>query len=82
MLDEETSNIEMTTDALTQRAIHDEFSTYTIMVVAHHLDAILDRDRIAVLDDGRIVEFESPQVLLPRSSAFSVFYNVRETKDL
>ncbi|RFU25769.1 hypothetical protein B7463_g10568, partial [Scytalidium lignicola] len=82
LLDEATSNIDMSTDALMQRVIRDEFSACTILVVAHRLDTILDSDRIAVLDDGRLVEFDSPQALLSRSSAFSALYNARETKDL
>jgi ATP-binding cassette subfamily C (CFTR/MRP) protein 1 len=39
------------------------------------LNTILDFDRIALLSDGKLVEFESPKVLLSRPSVFRDLYN-------
>lgn len=80
LLDEATSNIDGTTDSLIQRVIREEFSAYTIVAVAHRLDTILDSDRIAVLDAGSVVEFDSPLALLSRDSAFSALYKSRESE--
>ncbi|KAL3424877.1 ABC transporter [Phlyctema vagabunda] len=74
LLDEATSNIDKGTDTLMQRVIRDEFSTFTIVIVAHRLETIMDSDRIAVLESGRLVEFDAPDALLSRDSAFSALY--------
>jgi ATP-binding cassette, subfamily C (CFTR/MRP), member 1 len=69
------SSIDVTTDKLVQRVIREEFKDATIISVAHRLDTILDFDRIALLSDGELVEFDSPQALLERPSAFKELYN-------
>ncbi len=58
-----------------QRVIRKKFSGHTIIAVAHKLETILDFDKIAVLDHGRLVEFASPDELLSRPSAFRRLYN-------
>jgi ATP-binding cassette, subfamily C (CFTR/MRP), member 1 len=63
------------TDELMQRVIREKFSNHTIIAVAHKLDTILDFDKVAVLDSGRLVEFDDPYVLLNRESAFSKLYS-------
>lgn len=70
VLDEATSNVDSETDALMQKLIREEFKECTILTVAHRLDTIADSDCIAVLDGGRLVEFESPEVLMGRQSLF------------
>lgn len=77
LLDEATSNIDRDTDGVIQRVIREEFKGYTVLVVAHRLDTIMDSERIAVLEAERIVEFDSPQRSLERDSAFSALYNAR-----
>ena len=63
------------TDALIQRIIRQKFSRHTIIAVAHKLDTITDFDKVAVLDKGTLVEFDSPHKLLAQpSSAFSQLY--------
>ncbi|KAJ9640194.1 hypothetical protein H2204_003419 [Knufia peltigerae] len=75
LLDEATSNVDRETDAFMQRVIREEFATHTMIVVAHRLDTILDSDRIAVLDGGRLRELDTPRALLARrDSAFSALY--------
>lgn len=57
-----------------QRIIRERFSSHTIIAVAHKLDTILDFDKVVLLDDGVLVEFESPHELLANSS--SSFYKL------
>lgn len=56
LFDEATSNIDRETDEVTQRIIREVLRGYTILVVAHGLDSIMDSERIVVLQRGRIVE--------------------------
>ena len=70
VLDEATSSVDAETDQIMQRLIRDEFKDHTIITVAHRLDTIMDSDRVAVLAEGQLVEFESPKALLARPSAF------------
>ncbi|KAH8701001.1 putative multidrug resistance-associated protein [Talaromyces proteolyticus] len=74
VLDEVTSNVDLVSDVLMQRVIREQFADCTILAVAHRLDTIMDFDRIAVMRDGELVEFDSPRVLLSRDSAFKELY--------
>lgn len=69
-LDEATSNVDAETDQIMQKLIREEFKEHTIIMAAHRTDTIMDSDNIAVLDRARVVEFDSPGVLLGRASAF------------
>ena len=46
-----------------------------MIYVAHRLDAILEFDRVAVMDDGRLVEIDAPKALLARDSMFKALYD-------
>ncbi|RDW82953.1 hypothetical protein BP5796_04444 [Coleophoma crateriformis] len=75
VLDEATSSVDRRTDELMQRIIREEFGDRTIIAVAHRLDTILDFDRVAVLDRGRLKECDAPPTLLAREgSAFAALY--------
>lgn len=53
-----------------QRIIRQEFRNRTIIAVAHRLHTIADFDRVAVFNQGVLVELDSPQVLLSKDSVF------------
>ncbi|RDW71555.1 hypothetical protein BP6252_08118 [Coleophoma cylindrospora] len=75
VLDEATSSVDRRTDELMQRIIREEFGDRTIIAVAHRLDTILDFDRVAVLDRGKLKECDAPATLLAREgSAFAALY--------
>ncbi len=74
LLDEATASVDHNTDELIQNTIKKEFADCTILTVAHRLNTIMDSSRIMVLDKGRIVEFDPPQVLLSKKR--SVFYSM------
>src|SRR5690606_37254278 len=60
ILDEATSSVDANTDELMQRIIRQKFARHTILAVAHKLDTILDFDRIALLEGGRLAEVDKP----------------------
>lgn len=64
VLDEATAAVDVETDDLLQKTIRSEFSECTIITIAHRLNTVIFCDRIMVLDQGRIVEFDAPGVLL------------------
>lgn len=71
-------SVDSETDRLMQAIIRTEFAGSTVFSIAHRLDTILDFDRIAFLDKGSLIEFDSPTKLLakgPSSSAFARLYN-------
>lgn len=63
------------TDKLMQQVIRTHFKDQTIIAIAHKLDTILDYDKIAFLEQGRVVEFDTPTALLSREgSAFKAMF--------
>ncbi|KAJ5819793.1 hypothetical protein N7474_005384 [Penicillium riverlandense] len=74
VLDEVTSNVDVVSDALMQRIIREQFADSTILAVAHRLETIMDFDRIAVIRDGELIEFDTPKALLEKESAFKGLY--------
>jgi ABC-type multidrug transport system fused ATPase/permease subunit len=74
VLDEVCSSVDITTDMLMQRVVREEFAGATNIAIAHRLDTILDFDKVAVLSEGTLIEFDSPQALLDQPSAFRELY--------
>lgn len=58
VLDEATANVDMETDNLIQKTIREHFHNSTILTIAHRLNTIADYDKVLVMDDGRVAEFE------------------------
>lgn len=63
ILDEATSSVDYVTDAKIQKKIKDEFGHCTILCIAHRLRTIIDYDKILVLDEGQVKEFDTPKSL-------------------
>lgn len=75
ILDEPTSSVDNQTDAQMQKVIRDEFRDHTVIMIAHRLSSLIDFDKIAVLDNGHLVEFGAPKKLLENASGhFSKLY--------
>ena len=72
LLDESTNYLERATEKAILELMKSEISRYTIITLAglHLLDTISDCDRIAILDGGRLVQFDAPAALLGRETVF------------
>jgi len=42
------------------------FSYATVLTIAHRINTIMNSDRVAVLDQGLVVEYDSPTALLQK----------------
>ncbi|KAJ2451544.1 Transporter of the ATP-binding cassette (ABC) [Coemansia sp. RSA 2336] len=67
LLDEATASVDAVTDSKIQRTIRTEFSKATLLCIAHRLRTIVDYDRVLVLDQGEIVEYDTPYQLLNKA---------------
>ncbi|KAK0161584.1 hypothetical protein PV327_010040 [Microctonus hyperodae] len=67
MLDEATANVDPYTDRLIQRTIRTKFVKCTVLTIAHRLNTIMDCDKVLVMDKGRMIEFDHPNILLNNS---------------
>ncbi|KAJ1878954.1 Canalicular multispecific organic anion transporter 1, partial [Coemansia sp. RSA 486] len=69
ILDEATANIDMATDQIMQHVVQTEFQSSTVITIAHRLDTIMNSDKILVIDDGKVAEYDTPRNLLAQSSS-------------
>ncbi|WFD25646.1 hypothetical protein MNAN1_000609 [Malassezia nana] len=75
ILDESTANLDSESDALIQRTIREQMAPgATILTVAHRLKTIIDYDKVLVLGQGKVIEFDSPYSLI--SNTNSSFYQL------
>ena len=75
ILDEATANIDTVTEALIQQALDRILSERTAIVIAHRLSTVRNADWIAVIEDGRIVEFGSHTDLLEKRGLYYDLYD-------
>ncbi|KAG0002925.1 hypothetical protein BGZ80_005872, partial [Entomortierella chlamydospora] len=73
-LDEATAAIDVETDNAIQRALRREFAGCTVLTIAHRINTIMDNDRILALEQGQVVEYDTPQNLLQNKD--SIFYSL------
>ena len=80
IMDEATANIDIKTEEKIQKIINSTFKDCTIITIAHRIKTILNYDKILVLENGNILEFDSPKALLEKKE--SEFYKLYEKSSL
>ncbi|MBQ5973230.1 MAG: ABC transporter ATP-binding protein [Oscillospiraceae bacterium] len=77
ILDEATNALDTVSEKHIQTAIHNLSRGRTTLIVAHRLSTVKDADRIAVLKDGKCVEFGTFDELMALNGEFSRFRNLQ-----
>ena len=75
ILDEPTSSLDPASEALIRESLTTLLRDRTVLVIAHRYNTIAQADRVAALQDGRIVEVGAPDVLLHSGGAFARLLN-------
>jgi ATP-binding cassette, subfamily B, bacterial MsbA len=77
ILDEATSSLDSASEGLVQEALVRLMESRTTIVVAHRLSTIRRADRIAVLDDGWLLELGSHEELLARDGLYAHLWRLQ-----
>ncbi|KAG8892653.1 hypothetical protein FRB99_002556 [Tulasnella sp. 403] len=70
VMDEATASVDVETDNAIQETISREFGGKTLLCIAHRLRTIIHYDRILVLENGNIAEFDTPANLYHKGGIF------------
>ncbi|ENN79030.1 hypothetical protein YQE_04497, partial [Dendroctonus ponderosae] len=63
-IDEATANVDQDTDRQIQLTLRSAFRKSTVITIAHRIQTIMDSDRVLVMQEGEMIEFDSPENLL------------------
>ncbi len=76
ILDEATSSLDNESETLIQEALELLMENRTTLIIAHRLTTIHNADQIIVLDQGRVVETGTHNLLMERENLYSKLYTM------
>jgi ATP-binding cassette subfamily B protein len=74
VLDEATSNLDLTSEARIERALDSLLEGRTAIIIAHRLATAMRCDRIAVIEGGRVVELGRHDELVAAEGRYAAMY--------
>ena len=70
IMDDPSSALDMATEAKLQTSIRNRMKDNTVLIIAQRISAVMDLDKIIVMDDGKISAMGSHKELLERSEIY------------
>lgn len=64
IFDEATANIDVFTEQKILKLISHSLKQATVITIAHRLNTVIESDMILVMEEGKLLEFETPQALV------------------
>lgn len=74
ILDEATSSLDNETQDYIHHSIKKIRKDYTILIIAHRLSTVIDCDKILVIDEGKIVGFDTHKNLIKNNKVYKKLY--------
>ncbi|MCL4407128.1 MAG: ABC transporter ATP-binding protein/permease [Thermotogae bacterium] len=81
IMDEATSNVDVETESLIQRASERLTEGRTTIVIAHRLSTVRNIERIIVIDDGKIVEEGNHEELMKKDGIYAKLYQLQSFEE-
>ena len=83
ILDEATSSVDQKTEEVITNAVDNIFKDSTVITIAHRINTVKKCDKIIVMENGKICEFDTPDNLIKNENSkfYSLYYkNIEETE--
>jgi len=77
ILDEATSALDTESEKMVQNALNNLMANRTTFVIAHRLSTILHANRIAVIENGEIVQAGTHEQLLDQGGVYRKLYEMQ-----
>ncbi len=77
ILDDSTSAVDTATDAKIRRAFKEAIPGTTKIIIAQRIASVQDADRIIVMEDGRITNFDTHENLLEKSDIYREIFEAQ-----
>ena len=74
ILDDSTSAVDTATDAKIRAALRKDLKGTTALIIAQRISSVEDADRILVLNDGKISDFDTHENLMKNSEIYREVY--------
>lgn len=78
ILDDSTSALDVNTERILLKDIHDNFSEKTVIITAHRFSSVVDCDEILYMKDGEITERGTFKELMELGGSFAHVYHVQQ----
>ena len=78
ILDDSTSAVDTATDAKIRAALKNHMSSATKIIIAQRIASVQDADRVLVMDEGRVVAFDTPNMLLKTCDIYREVYQSQQ----
>jgi len=82
IFDEATSSLDSHSEQIILQSLKEVAEEHTTLVIAHRLSTIVDANNIIVLEQGKIVEQGTHQVLLNRNGLYANLWKMQQDEDV
>ncbi|KAI8231960.1 ABC transporter [Colletotrichum sp. SAR 10_86] len=77
ILDEAMSSVDSETEAIMQDIVDSDFRDCTVLAVMHRLKHVTHYDKVALLGDGKLLEFDTPESLISGETQFAEMFKMK-----
>ncbi|KAF3810805.1 ABC transporter FUM19 [Colletotrichum gloeosporioides] len=77
ILDEAMSSVDSETEAIMQDIVDSDFRDCTVLAVMHRLKHVTHYDKVALLGDGKLLEYDTPESLISGETQFAEMFKMK-----